>query len=105
MSYCRFIEADVYVFTAWDSIECCFCSLQEREWVEDSTALFKGYFKNIGETVPYKFTSNSEMIGHLRIHQSKGDYVPDYVFEQLSDPADEAWNKKIWEEHKNRPPG
>lgn len=99
MSYCRFGEADVYVFTTKDGIECCFCSLQKREWVDDPTyTLFKGYFKRVGEIIQNTFKSNAEMITHLRIHQEKGDYVPDYVFDQLSDPKDEAENQKIWNE-------
>ena len=102
MSYCRFSEADVYVFTTSTGIECCACSLQDREWVDEPGAFFGGYLKPIGELVLYLFDSNQGMIDHLEIHRAKGDYVPERVFKRLRDPEDEARNKQIWESYKKR---
>ena len=81
MSYCRFIEADVYVFTSSAGIECCGCSLQEREHAQTT---FGGP------------DANNDMITHLRVHQARGDYVPDDVFERLSDPEDATENQAIF---------
>lgn len=102
MSYCRFIEADVYVFTSSEGIECCGCSLQKREWIVDKTSLLGGYMRPVGELIPETYGSNEEMIAHLEIHRAKGDYVPEHVFDALRDPEDAAENERIWAEAKNR---
>jgi hypothetical protein len=96
MSYCRFLEGDVYVFTSADGIECCMCGLQEYEWVDDPTyKLFKGYMKTT-KAVPHVFRSNQAMIHHLMEHRAAGHEVPEHALERLRDPEDEKANLEIW---------
>lgn len=76
MSYCRFIEADVYVFfSASGLLECCGCGLAvepDGEWWGSSFVA--------GDT--------ETMIQHLERHREKGDFVPQEVFvEILNDDA------------------
>ena len=62
MSYCRFGEADVYVFVnAGGWLECCGC-VNDENW---------------------HYYSTDDMIAHLKEHKSTGDNVPDYVFTDL----------------------
>lgn len=96
MSYARFSEGDVYVFTSSVGLECCGCFLEDREWVDDPDALFGGYLKNKGEEIQTVFQSNAEMIAHLEEHQKQGHYVPEFAFERLRDPEDEKQNQEIW---------
>ena len=73
MSYCRFLEADVYVFMHVSGyLDCCACIMSEEDWGSFSAH------------------STQEMVDHLRIHQSRGDYVPERVFDDLW--ADDAEN-------------
>lgn len=66
MSYCRFIEADVYVFEDTGGFFCCCgCSLSEINWGS------------------FNCTHRSQMIDHLKKHQELGDYVPEHVFDRL----------------------
>lgn len=93
MSYCRFVEADVYVFLSDRGLECCACSLQEREWIDDLSSPFGGYLVDKGEMVQHTFNgpnASQDMIDHLRKHQEAGHRVPTDVFERLSSPEDVA---------------
>jgi hypothetical protein len=66
MSYCRFVEADVYIFgTFKNKFECCACSLSEE--------LFESFISDTEE----------EMLEHIKAHRKKGNYVPDYVDDRL----------------------
>ena len=91
MSYARFSDdSDVYVFENTDGkFECCWCPLQEREWVEDPDAYFGGVFRNVGETVPHLFDTPTQMLRHLELHTAKGHLVPDEAVAQLRAEADE----------------
>jgi hypothetical protein len=67
MSYCRFIEADVYIFMSvggW--LECCGCSLGRS-----------------------RFDSTQEMIDHIAEHRENNDYVPEHVIQDLWEDAGE----------------
>lgn len=98
MSYCRFGEGDVYIFLSTDHLlECCGCILQQREWIDDETALFKGYFKKIGEDIQEKFDTTEGMIKHLELHRDHGQYVPDYCIEGLK--KDQEENDQIMKEN------
>lgn len=62
MSYCRFGEADVYVYLHVDGhLCCCWCRLSD-DWEHPST---------------------DAMIAHLREHIAAGHYVPDDVIPEL----------------------
>jgi hypothetical protein len=58
VSYCRFIEADVYVYAGPDGYECCGCSFGEG-------------FVSLPKA--------EDMAAHLRRHIEAGNYVPDDV--------------------------
>lgn len=103
MSYARFGDgSDVYVFVTFEAIECCFCRLQLRIWVDEPDDFLGGYFKDTGEKVQTEFTSNLGMIQHLEKHVAEGHVVPEEAFERLRDPEDEEWNLKLWSERKAR---
>ena len=72
MSYCRFLEADVYVYMhvgGW--IECCGCRFSREE-----SEFFGGFFRAY---------STQQMTDHLRMHQREGDYVPERVFLRMEE--------------------
>ena len=94
MSYCRFGKGDVYIFLSTDHLlECCGCILQEREWIDDETAPFKGYFKSIGEIIETDFNTTQGMLDHLELHKSKGHYIPKSCIDRLIEDQEE--NDKI----------
>ena len=85
MSYSRFSFADVYVFMCVSgSLECCGCTLQEREWVDDpSWPFLKGYLKPVGEIVENRFDTTRGMVDHLALHRAAGHDVPDGIEDSL----------------------
>lgn len=67
MSYCRFLEADVYVFmhvSGW--LECCMCSLVEHQ-----------------EEISFEAHDTDTMIAHLKKHVAVKHNVPQHVFDNL----------------------
>lgn len=70
MSYCRFSEADVYVFPdVRGYLSCCGCWLDKR-----------------GNSAYY---STDDMIAHLREHIAAGHHVPDHVIPALERDREE----------------
>ena len=70
MSYCRFIEADAYIYNdIHHGIICCMCSLE------------KGGNFNSG----YNYDT---ILNHIEDHRIVGDYIPKYVDEQLISERD-----------------
>ena len=66
MSYCRFGEADVYVYDSVQGwFECCACLLKSEFLVSFTTK------------------TRSRMIAHLEEHIAEGHIVPTYVIERL----------------------
>ncbi len=63
MSYCRFSEADAYIFASGDKIHCCWCMLDE------SGADFVG--------------TEEEMLEHVAKHRAAGHDIPLDVDERL----------------------
>ena len=59
MSYCRFSNADIYVFPSDRGFECCGCPT-ENMFVTDKA---------------------DEMLRHMDAHRKDGLEVPDYAFE------------------------
>jgi len=102
MSYCRFIEGDVYVFLdVGGYLNCCGCILQEREWIDDETRpIIKGYLKSIGEIIETKFYTTADMLKHLELHQEKEQYVPDSCIIGLREDQEE--NDKWISEERNK---
>lgn len=75
MSYCRFLEADAYIFAHvsghW---QCCGCLLSESEDGSD-----------------WDFATKEEMLVHIDKHRKAGHYIPERVDERLrKEIADEA---------------
>jgi hypothetical protein len=71
MSYCRFGEADVYIFEHVGGFwQCCACSLSEPGSDEDWGA-------------SADCATREEMLDHIAKHRVAGDYVPEHVDEQL----------------------
>lgn len=73
MSYCRFLEGDVYVFmsvSGW--LECCACLLDAEEMHS------------------LQFYSTQDMLEHLDAHRAANHHVPDHVYEDLK--ADDEAN-------------
>lgn len=84
MSYCRFSEADVYVYaSSGGGLDCCFCSLQEREFETKPDSLLGFLLKPVGEIIKTHGLTTDEMVDHLRIHIDRGDHVPDHVIPDI----------------------
>jgi hypothetical protein len=82
MSYCRFSEADAYIFLGTDGLNCCACSLAER------TQLKEPYVDIFGIAHEYTydqvvFSTAQEMLDHIKIHREAGDYISERVDERL----------------------
>jgi hypothetical protein len=66
VSYCRFGEADVYIFPhIAGGIECCACPL---------------HTEGLGS---YNFATQEEVLDHIAEHRQAGHYVPEFVDEEL----------------------
>lgn len=76
MSYCRFGEADAYVYVSAEGLVCSSCMLLTE-----------------GDVILH---SNEAMIDHLAAHQMVGHYIPETAFARLRDSADAANNKARW---------
>jgi hypothetical protein len=87
VSYARFgwDGSDVYVYyDVGGYYNCCFCILQEREWVDDPGYTFTGgYFRNVGEDIETHFDTSAETIAHLLIHREQGHTVTDDTLNEL----------------------
>lgn len=72
MSYCRFVEADVYIYDDISlGIICCACSMQPVT----ETGIFPGNF-----VAEY---DRQLMLDHIAEHRQQGDYVPEHVDKEL----------------------
>lgn len=80
MSYCRFIEADAYIFDHVNfGLYCMACSLMPTK-TEYST-----FFKN-DFTFHESFSAGYDynlMLAHVAAHRENGDHIPEYVDERL----------------------
>lgn len=59
MSYCRFGEADAYIYMTYTGFDCCGCSLSKEEYV--------------------KLTTPRAMLEHIEQHRAHGAHIPDDV--------------------------
>lgn len=101
MSYARFSEGDVYVFTSSEGIECCGCGLIPRRWVNDPGDRFMGgHFEQLNPDDTEVYPSNEAMIAHLERHIAAGHVVPEDALARLRDPEDAAKNEAIWAERR-----
>lgn len=78
MSYCRFLDADVYVFASTTgAFECCGC------WLGDHS---------------FRTPSRTAMIAHLGEHRAAGHHVPDYVFAEFEAEIAAVGDLAEWEQ-------
>lgn len=80
MSYCRFIEADAYIYDdSLHGLYCCACSLSKVEMV------YSDFFKtempaSEGFIAGYDY---DKMLDHIEEHRKAGHYIPADVDERL----------------------
>jgi hypothetical protein len=79
MSYCRFSESDMYIYShVAGGIICQVCSLMPLQ--KTTSMFFNGEFKMHGDFWAY---STQEMIDHVRQHELAGDDFPIRIYERL----------------------
>lgn len=80
MSYCRFIEADAYIYDdVYHGLYCCACSLSKVEMFYSS--LFKMEMPSWeGFIAGYDY---DKMLAHIAEHRAAGHYIPLDVDERL----------------------
>lgn len=77
MSYCRFGEADAYIYESVDGVfQCCGCSLSTAENASD-----------------WNFPDRESMLEHIKLHRERGDYIPEHVDQRLKKEIAETWNR------------
>ena len=64
MSYCRFFDGDVYMFSNGENIVCMCCSMTEKETKE-------GLFGKITMNRDCILDTKKEALGHLQEHRKK----------------------------------
>lgn len=68
MSYCRFGEADAYIYMTYAGFECCGCSLATKA------------AKSVDDYEPVgPFTTARSMLDHIAEHRKRGDDIPEDV--------------------------
>lgn len=83
MSYCRFIEADVYIFESVSGyLECCGCSITEP-----------GSEKQI--FLSFRANTVDEMLEHIAKHRKRGEFVPEDVDERLREEKERGLDEKM----------
>lgn len=83
MSYCRFLEADAYIFQSYSGLECCGCILAKPRKLSQP---YKDMF-GITHSFEYEkvgpFTTAQEMLDHIKTHREAGHDIPEYVDEKI----------------------
>lgn len=106
MSYCRFVESDVYMYPSCNGgITCCLCKFSEKVITifttgSDEDSFLKGIescenCKGSGcdECMGFgdvQLNSYEEALEHLEKHRESGDNVPEYAFERLRKDMEEG---------------
>jgi hypothetical protein len=101
MSYCRFIEADAYIFDHSSfGLYCMACSLMPLKteysaFLEEDITFYESF------CAAYDFDM---MLAHVAEHRKAGDYIPEYVDERLRfdrdcihDFNDKGYCKHCWQ--------
>lgn len=80
MSYCRFIEADAYIYDdVYYGLYCMACSLMPLK-TEYSTFFEEDMTFHESFSAGYDYDN---MLAHVAEHRAAGDYIPEYVDERL----------------------
>ena len=85
MSYCRFLEADAYIFLSVNGLECCGCIMAPKEkyptpYVDMFGITWEEYSLPVGP-----FDTAREMLDHIAEHRAQGHHIPAYVDERLEE--------------------
>jgi hypothetical protein len=85
MSYCRFIEADAYIYNdVYHGLYCCACALMPVRKADMSIFLGEEddgeWLINEGFAAGYDY---DKMLAHVADHRAAGDYIPEDVDERL----------------------
>jgi len=85
MSYCRFIEADAYIYDdVYYGLYCCACSLMPLR-TEYSTFFKEDITMHESFAAEYDY---DKMLAHVAEHRAAGDYIPEDVDERLIEERD-----------------
>lgn len=79
MSYCRFGEADAYIYLGVNGLECCGCIMAPREkyptpYVDMFGLTWEDYSLPVGP-----FETARQMLDHIAEHRAAGHYIPEDV--------------------------
>lgn len=95
MSYCRFIEADAYIYDdVYYGLYCSACSLMPLKEADMSAfGIEEKFFINESFAAGYDY---EKMLEHISEHRRAGDYIPEDVDERLKTERDckHSWNEK-----------
>ena len=85
MSYCRFLEADAYIYLGVNGLECCGCIMAPKEkyptpYVDMFGITWEEYSLPVGP-----FNTAREMLDHIAEHRAQGHDIPEYVDDAIKD--------------------
>ena len=109
MSYCRFSDADAYIFQSTRGLECCGCFHAPRTKLEVPYVDFLG-LEHEYDYEPVWFLTAQEMLDHIAFHREQGDDIPLDVderlkrdFPDLNASTAETEEERLEREEQNRP--
>lgn len=82
MSYCRFLQADAYIFESNRGLECCGCIRAPRRKFDPPYVDMFGIEHEYDYDYVY-FDTAQEMLEHIAYHRSEGDNIPERVDERI----------------------
>lgn len=79
MSYCRFLEADAYIYASYQGLECSGCIMAPTEkyptpYIDMFGIEWEEYSLPVGP-----FETAREMLEHIQEHRNAGHNIPAYV--------------------------
>lgn len=85
MSYCRFLEADAYIYLGTNGFECCGCIMAPKEkYPEPYTDMFGITWEEHSLPVG-PFDTAREMLEHIAEHRTAGHYIPERVDQRIKE--------------------
>jgi hypothetical protein len=86
MAYCRFIDSDAYIYDDFETgLTCCVCSLMPLRMTQPFPLFPDAFEINDNFIAGYDY---DKMIAHVAEHRAAGDYIPEYVDEELIEDRD-----------------
>lgn len=110
MSYCRFLEADAYIYLGSGGLECCGCIMAPKEkyptpYVDMFGITHEEYSLPVGP-----FQTARDMLDHIAEHRAEGHRIPDYVdiaikedYPDLDASTAETEEERLEREERDRP--